>query len=148
MGSCQLSTVLITPWTKQQKMVKTYLTVFIAVIVNHLDKVDGKQCYDCKVISGENQSDDCGYFDQRTPQCRVSDDGDCLTTTITGSGQKFEVHSCDVLADCKDQKNRCVSQEGTTQCCCDGELCNSDHPSSATFPYGSLFILLPAFLVM
>ena len=38
------------------------------------------------------------------------------------SGQKFEVHSCDILAVCEDQKNRCIDQDGATQCCCDGEL--------------------------
>ena len=60
----------------------------IRIIVTLLIRsVDGKQCYACKVISGGNDSDDCGDFDRRTPQCRVADSGDCMTTTITGSAE-------------------------------------------------------------
>merc|ERR1711953_300087 len=140
MGSLDKARTFLVTFIRN-KMLKACLTVFIGVLVLHLDKVDGKQCFDCKIISGDNPSDDCGDFDQRTPQCRVADSGDCMTTTITGSGQKFEVHSCDALAVCEDQKNRCIDQDGATQCCCDGELCNS-----STFLYGSFLVLLPALL--
>merc|ERR1711997_473979 len=123
-------------------MMKIILAVCLSVLA--FQTVEAKECYLCGATTGGiAEADTCGSFDSNTAKCTLTGDNKCYKTYAKAAGVKVTAHGCDLntASFCKDKKNKCRKESGTTICCCDGDLCNSGHQL-----YGSVMILLAALL--
>merc|ERR1739844_286292 len=128
-------------------MIKIILAVCLSVLA--FETVEAIKCYQCGASTGGPvEVDTCGGFDSSTATCTTTNttgENVCYKTYAKAAGVTATVHGCDVdvsLASfCKDKKNKCRKESGTTICCCDGDLCNSGQHL-----YGSVMILLASLL--